>query len=76
MSFTIRGDMTVHDLRVTLTDGRIVTLHPNGSMYVRAGEHDSNEYTLDLPTLEEISQRCDPAGDGEVLITAYHLSGH
>jgi hypothetical protein len=75
MAFTIRGDMTVHNLSVTLDDGRIVDLHPNGSVRVRAGERDSNGYVLELPTVAEIAIGCDTSGrdcDTAVMAPVYH----
>lgn len=74
MGFTIRGEMTVDALYVTLTDGREVTLLPSGSVYVRAGKHDSNEYILDLPTVTDVALACDANSneDGEVMIPVHH----
>jgi len=75
VGFTIRGEMTVDALYVTLTDGREVTLLQSGSMHVRAGEHDSNEYVLDLPTVADVARTCDANGrheDGEVMIPVHH----
>lgn len=77
MAFTIRGTMTVHDLRVTLDDGRIVELSSYGDVHVYAGETDRNGYRIELPTVEHVAGTClDLNGPGScdkpVMVPVHH----
>ncbi len=61
-------------LRLTLPDGRVVTVSHDGSVEVLEKEGGWNRYRVDLPTFEYIARHCDEdAGShGAVLVTAWH----
>lgn len=71
---TINGGLHADVLYATLPDGRRLTVMPSGEVTVRTG---IEEYSVELPTVAEIAQRCSDAGNpydvaGPVEITAHH----
>lgn len=74
------GMIDVNDIEVTLADGRIVKIRPDGEVSVWAAHYpasgySSNQYRLTLPTFDDVSAWC-PAnadGHGQVPWTVTHV---
>lgn len=74
---TINGGLRTQMLYAELPDGRKLTISPAGHITVRQGDSGLHEYSVELPSVDEVARKCDELGNnpdqaGEVPIIAYH----